>query len=157
MIFCDGFNYAGNKTKNNAAFCDCWSFIRLVQFYFSRYDTDRILQIRCRGKFWWSLSHRFYCSNHQVWPEMSFGIEVTFLLQSICTLLLHSRTEPGKLSCPNAKWFILSIKSPAWKASGCESCLTSLPLLTEPYWVLLSIGPSGSFWVLVLMTIPCLT
>ena len=26
MIFCDGFNYAGNKTKNNAAFCDCWSF-----------------------------------------------------------------------------------------------------------------------------------
>ena len=31
---------------------------------------------------------------------------------------------------------------PAWKAWGCESCLTSLPLLTGPYWALLGLtGP----------------
>ena len=30
-----------------------------------------------------------------------------------------------------------------WKAWGCESCSTSLPLLTKPYWVLMS--PSEFF------------
>ena len=42
---------------------------------------------------------------------------------------------------------------PAWKAWGCESCLTSLPYLTEPYWVIL--GPSGSLlchWALLSIT-----
>ena len=41
----------------------------------------------------------------------------------------------SQLCLPYVCWY-----KPAWKAWGCESCLTSLPLLTEPHWVLLGPG-----------------
>ena len=71
-------------------------------------------------------------------------------------VLYFYTTELNQGSSPNAKWFILSIKSPTWKASGCESCLTSLPLLIWPYFFLLGpFGyygcPSGSYYVLLLV------
>ena len=57
-------------------------------------------------------------------------------------------------TCVSKLWYLSFLWTKNQLASkaywGCESCLTSLPWLTKPYWVLLGLsGPFGSFWVLL--------
>ena len=50
-------------------------------------------------------------------------------------------------------WWDGMLYEPAWKAWGCESCLKSLPLLTEPYWHIFTDLP-GPFSALLGLTQP---
>ena len=110
MIFCDGFNYAGNKTKNNAAFCDCWSFglcnstfhvMTLTAFF--KYDAEENFDDH------WAIA--FTAAIIKFDQKCLLTLRSPFCYSPF--VLYFYTTELNQGSSPNAKWFILSIKSPS--------------------------------------------
>ena len=133
-------------------------------------DTLRLLcDIKIVGEHLYTTAARV-TNGHAGWQRLAWvmGTSLTVIPGFLARISLLGWPNPFMLSlaphttdtCPkhihslNFATSVVDLK-PAWKAWGCESCLTSLPYLTEPYWVLLGpswsfcvlLGLSGSFWV----------